>query len=117
MLSFPSESFYLEQLPAPAPPPPLPSSATSHTGVHRTTSRYMLFKNDPSLSDTLASDSVPSHGSLEHEHLYSDDIEHLLDIFKSEVEMIGMDPIATTSAGDYPLDMVHCLSANEFCSY
>jgi hypothetical protein len=54
---------------------------------------------------------------IEHENIYSDDIEHLLDIFKNEVEMIGLDPVATTSTGDCAIDMGHCLSSNEFCPY
>ncbi|UJR30563.1 hypothetical protein I4U23_018092 [Adineta vaga] len=86
-------------------------------------SRYMLLKNDPSLSDTIPSVHMPTNMNeppiqmIEHENMYSDDIEHLLDIFKNEVEMIGLDPIATTSTGDCTLDMGHCLSSNQFCSY
>ena len=98
------------------------SNSTQRTPSLPTSSRYMLLKNDPSLSDTLV--AVPTsntyHSStkiLDDENLYAEDIEHLLDIFKNEVEMIGLDPIASTSTGDLPLDMAHCLSSNEFCTY
>lgn len=109
----PPELIYYEPT-APITPPPSRVS---------TTSRYMLLKNDPSLSDTVPTVPMTTnhfHSStkiLEEENLYSDDIEHLLDIFKNEVEMIGLDPIASTSTGDGTLDMSHCLSSNEFCTY
>ncbi|CAF1202884.1 unnamed protein product [Rotaria magnacalcarata] len=87
-----------------------------------TTSRYMLLKNDPSLSDAMPTVHMSTNlnqsiGMIEHKNLYSDDIEDLLDIFKNEVQMIGIDPIATTSTGDCATDFGHCLSSNEFCPY
>jgi hypothetical protein len=102
-----SESFYFDH------PPP---------STQQRTSRYMLLKNDPTLSDTIPSVHMSTNlhepiKMIEHENIYSDDIEHLLDIFKNEVEMIGLDPIATTSTGDCVIDMGHCLSSNEFCPY
>ena len=105
----PSELIYYE-------PPALASRPST------TSSRYMLLKNDPSLSDTVPTVPMNSHFHsstmiLEEDTLYSDDIEHLLDIFKNEVELIGLDPIASTSAGDGTLDISHCLSSNEFCTY
>jgi hypothetical protein len=108
----PSDSFYFDH-------PPV--STQQRTSIP-TTSRYMLLKNDPILAETIP----PVHMStnfnepikiIEHENIYSDDIEHLLDIFKNEVEMIGLDPVATTSTGDCAIDMGHCLSSNEFCPY
>lgn len=95
-----SDSFYYDPHPPPAPV------------QQQRPSRYMLLKNDPTLSETIPI-STNFHEPmklLEHDNLYSDDIEHLLDIFKNEVEMIGFDPVASTSTGD-------CLSSNEFCSY
>lgn len=107
-----SESYYFDH------PPPSTQQRTSIP----TTSRYMLFKNDPTLSDTIPNVHRSTNLNepmkiIEHENIYSDDIEHLLDIFKNEVEMIGLDPIATTSTGDCTLDMGHCLSSNDFCPY
>lgn len=103
---FASDSYYFE----PAAPP----------SAHQRT--CLLLKNDPSLSETMPPVHLPANLSapmqlLEHESIYSDDIEHLLDIFKHEVELIGLDPIASTSAGDCTLDMGHCVSSNDFCSY
>lgn len=105
-----SEPFYYDHPPPPMQQRPLPPP------------RYMLLKNDPALSDTIppVRMSANSHEPLkmiEHENICSDDIEHLLDIFKNEVEMIGFDPIATTSTDDCPLNINHCLSTNDFCSY
>jgi hypothetical protein len=107
-----SESFYFDHP---------PSSTQQRTSIP-TTSRYMLLKNDPTLSDTIPTVHMSTNLNepikmIEHENIYSDDIEHLLDIFKNEVEMIGLDPIATTSTGDCTIDMGHCLSSNEFCPY
>ncbi|CAF1675106.1 unnamed protein product [Adineta ricciae] len=109
-----SDSFYYDQTASLLPPP--------MTQQRTMTSRYMLLKNDPSLSDTISSVHMSTHLNepmqmIEHDNICSDDIEHLLDIFKNEVEMIGLDPIATTSTGDCTLDMAQCLSSNEFCSY
>lgn len=106
-----SESYYFDH--------PPPSSSTQQ----QRTSRYMLFKNDPTLSDTmpnvhhLSTNLNEPIKLIEHENIYSDDIEHLLDIFKNEVDMIGLDPIATTSTGDCTIDINHCLSSNDFCTY
>jgi hypothetical protein len=107
-----SDSFYFDH------PTPLTQQRTSIP----TTSRYMLLKNDPTLSDTIPTVHMSTNFNepikmIEHENIYSDDIEHLLDIFKNEVEMIGLDPVATTSTGDCAIDMGHCLSSNEFCPY
>ncbi|CAF1126000.1 unnamed protein product [Adineta steineri] len=109
--SLSSESFYFDY-----------SQPSTQQQQQQRTSRYMLLKNDPSLSDTLPTVHMPTNFNepiqmIEHENIYTDDIEHLLDIFKNEVEMIGLDPIATTSTGDCTIDMNHCLSSNEFCSY
>jgi len=87
-----------------------------------TTSRCMLLKNDPTFANTspmnhLSANSNETFQTIEQENIYSDDIEHLLDIFKNEVELIGLDPIATTSTSDCSLDINHCLSTNEFCPY
>ncbi|CAF1132910.1 unnamed protein product [Rotaria sordida] len=107
--SLSSESFYINRS---------PSCIPQRTSMP-TTSRYMLLKNDPSLSDTISTVPMSTNlnESMEHKNIYSDDIEHLLDIFKNEVEMIGLDPIATTSAGDCAIDFGHCLPSNEFCPY
>jgi len=109
------ESFYFDH-------PPPSTQQQQRTSMLPITSRYMLLKGDPSLSDTLPTVHMPTNVNepirmIEHENIYSDDIEHLLDIFKNEVEMIGVDPIATTSTGDCAIDMGHCLSSNEFCLY
>lgn len=110
-----TESYYFDH------PPPSTQQHQQRTSLP-ITSRYMLLKDDPSLSDTIPTVHMPTNLNqpiqmIEHENIYSDDIEHLLDIFKNEVEMIGLDPIATTSTGDCVIDMGHCLSSNEFCPY
>ena len=112
----PSDSFYFDH---PPPPPPLPTQ--QRTSIP-TTSRYMLLKNDPTLSETIPTVPMSTNYNepiqmIEHTDVYSDDIEHLLDIFKNEVEMSVFDPVASTSTGDCAIDMGHCLSSNEFCSY
>lgn len=109
-----SDYFYYDQASS--------SNSIPRTSVLPSSSRYMLLRNDPSLADTLPTLPVSntyssSNKLLEDENLYADDIEHLLDIFKNEVEMIGLDPVASTSTGDLTLDMAHCLSSNEFCTY
>lgn len=114
--SLSSESFYYDHQP----------SCTQQHQQQRTslpaTSRYMLLKNDPSLADAMPNVHMPTNfnqsiSMIEHKNIYSDDIEHLLDIFKNEVQMIGLDPVATTSTGDCAADFGHCLSSNEFCPY
>ena len=52
---------------------------------------------------------------LEDENIFCDDIDHLLDIFKNEVELIGFDSIGNSATSS--IDIGHCLSSNEFCSY
>lgn len=107
-----TKRFHCEQtLPA---YPSVPLSSNSYY-FDQPSSRYMLLKNDPTLSQSIPTVHMSTNYTepmkiLEHENIYSDDIEHLLDIFKNEVEMIGLDPVASTSTGD-------CLSSNEFCSY
>ncbi|CAF2939672.1 unnamed protein product [Rotaria sp. Silwood2] len=110
--SLSSESFYIDR----------PPFCTQQRTSIPTTSRYMLLKNDPSLSDTIPTVHVSKNLNesiemIEHKNIYSDDIEHLLDIFKNEVEMNGLDPVATTSAGDCAIDFGHCLPSNEYCPY
>ncbi|CAF3484979.1 unnamed protein product [Rotaria sp. Silwood1] len=110
--SLSSESFYIDR----------PSFCTQQRTFIPTTSRHMLLKNNPSLSDTISTVHMSKNLNesmelMEHKNIYSDDIEHLLDIFKNEVEMIGLDPIATTSAGDGVVDFGHCLPSNEFSPY
>jgi hypothetical protein len=121
-----AKRFHSEQTLPIYPTPPLPSESFyfNHppSSTQQRTSRYMLLKNDPSLSDTIPTVHMPTNliepiKMIEHDNIYSDDIEHLLDIFKNEVEMIGLDPIATTSTGDCAIDMAHCLSSNEYCPY
>ena len=115
----PTKRFHGEQTLPMYPSAPLSSDSYyfDHppTPVQQRSSRYMLLKNDPTLSETIPTTHLSTNFHepmkiLEHENLYSDDIEHLLDIFKNEVEMLGFDPVASTSTGD-------CLSSNEFCSY
>ena len=110
--SLPSESFYSDH-----------SSPSTQPRISiQTTSRHMLLKNDPSLADTISTAHMPTNFNepiemIEGRSIYQDDIEHLLDIFKNEVEMIELGPKATTSISDYAVDFGHCLSSNEYSPY
>jgi hypothetical protein len=74
--------------------------------------RYMLLKSDPTLSDTMSMSTA--FVDNENQFYFDDDLEHLLDIFKNDIDTVTL---ASTNTNDTSSDRVHRLSTDEFYTY